>query len=113
MKLAKILVFLSGLSLFGCPNSNPEQKVVEKNKDLVQFYNFNPVYIKVQNKSNKKIKFYNFEDLLINGEYKKPKALYLDAKQKVKFEKLLKLKKDFLPKLKNTAKDPTLRWYNR
>jgi hypothetical protein len=25
----------------------------------------------------------------------------------------LKLKKDFLPDLKNTAKDPSLRWYNR
>jgi hypothetical protein len=25
---------------------------------------------------------------------------------------LLKLKKDFLPQLKNTAKDPSLRWYN-
>lgn len=56
-----------------------------------------------------KTKFYNFDDLLINGEYKKPQVLYTDARQKVKFEKLLKLKKDFLPKLKSTAKDPALR----
>ncbi len=56
-----------------------------------------------------KTKFYNFDDLLINGEYRKPQVLYTDARQKVKFEKLLKLKKDFLPKLKSTKQDPTLR----
>lgn len=56
-----------------------------------------------------KTKFYNFDDLLINGEYKKPQILYTDSRQKVKFQKLLKLKKDFIPKLKSTYKDPTLR----
>ena len=56
-----------------------------------------------------KTKFYNFDDLLINGEYKKPQILYTDARQKVQFERLLKLKKDFLPKLESTAKDPALR----
>lgn len=54
-------------------------------------------------------KFYNFDDLLINGEYKKPQVLYTDSRQKVKFERLLKLKKDFLPKLQQTQKDPSLR----
>ena len=39
-----------------------------------------------------KTKFYNFDDLLINGEYKKPQVLYTDARQKVRFERLLKLK---------------------
>ena len=56
-----------------------------------------------------KTKFYNFDDLLINGEYKKPQVLYTDARQKVKFERLLNLKKDFLPKLKDTRRDPALR----
>jgi hypothetical protein len=56
-----------------------------------------------------KTKFYNFDDLLINGQYKKPQVLYTDARQKVKFERLLKLKKSFLPKLQATKKDPTLR----
>ena len=56
-----------------------------------------------------KTKFYNFDDLLINGEYKKPQVLYTDARQKVRFERLLKLKKDFLPKLKQTQRDPSLR----
>ena len=56
-----------------------------------------------------KTKFYNFDDLLINGVYKKPQVLYTDARQKVRFERLLKLKKDFLPKLKDTKRDPSLR----
>ena len=58
---------------------------------------------------DQKTKFYNFDDLLINGEYKKPQILYTDARQKVRFERLLRLRKDFLPKLKNTNKDPSLR----
>ncbi len=62
-----------------------------------------------QDKSNTKTKFYNFDDLLINGEYKKPQVLYTDARQKVKFERLLKLKKDFLPKLQATQSDPALK----
>ena len=56
-----------------------------------------------------KTKFYNFDDLLINGEYKKPQILYTDSRQKVRFEKLLKLKKDFLRNLKETERDPALR----
>lgn len=62
-----------------------------------------------QEKSKSKTKFYNFDDLLINGEYKRPQVLWTDSRQKVKFEKLLKLKKDFLPKLESTKKDPSLR----
>jgi len=60
-------------------------------------------------KPAKKVKFYNFDDLLIEGQYKKPQVLYTDARQKVKFERLLKLKKDFLPKLRDTSKEPMLR----
>lgn len=56
-----------------------------------------------------KTKFYNFDDLLINGEYKKPQVLYIDADRKIKFERLLKLKKDLLPRLRNTQRDPSLR----
>lgn len=66
-------------------------------------------YVKVNKETGTKTKFYNFDDLLINGEYKKPQVLYTDARQKVQFEKLLKLKKDFLPKLKSTNKDPSLK----
>jgi hypothetical protein len=60
-------------------------------------------------KNDLKTKFYDFDDLLINGKYRKPQVLYIDSEQRVKFERLLKLKKDFLPKLKKTEKDPSLR----
>lgn len=59
--------------------------------------------------TNSKTKFYDFDELLINGEYKKPQILYTDSRQKVRFQRLLKLKKDFLFKLKSTQKDPSLR----
>ena len=56
-----------------------------------------------------KIKFYDFDDLLINGQYQKPTVLYTDSKKKVKFAKLLTLKKEFLKRLQDTAQDSSLR----
>lgn len=56
-----------------------------------------------------KTKFYDFEDLVINGEYKKPQVLYIDSDSQVKFERLLKLKKNFLIKLRETKTDNSLR----
>lgn len=61
-----------------------------------------------QNK-DAKTKFYNFDDLLINGEYKKPQVMYIDTESKIRFERLLKLKKDFLPRLIETRREPALR----
>lgn len=52
-----------------------------------------------------KSKFYDFSDQLIDGQIQKPTALYTDAREKVKFERLLKLKKSFLPQLYDTAKE--------
>ena len=52
-----------------------------------------------------KSKFYDFNDQLIDGVRKNPTTLYMDARQKVKFDRLLKLKKSFLPKLFMTAKE--------
>lgn len=56
-----------------------------------------------------KTKFYDFDDLLINGEYKKPQIMYTDTQTKVKFERLLKLNKDFIQKLRETKRDTSLR----
>ena len=55
-------------------------------------------------KSNSK--FYDFSEQVIDGQIKRPTALYTDARQKVKFDRLLKLKKSFLPDILKTAKDP-------
>ena len=52
-----------------------------------------------------KSKFYDFNEQIIDGEVKKPTTLYLDSRAQVKFNRLLKLKKSFLPKLFDTAKE--------
>jgi hypothetical protein len=52
-----------------------------------------------------KSKFYDFSEQLIDGKINKPTALYVGAREKVKFERLLKLKKSFLPKLFETSKE--------
>ena len=54
---------------------------------------------------NQRAKFYDFSDQIIDGQIKRPTALYTDARQKVKFNRLLKLKKSFLPDLLKTAKE--------
>jgi hypothetical protein len=56
-----------------------------------------------------KAKFYDFNEQIIDGEIKKPTALYTDSKKKVKFDRLLKLKKSFISDLMNTSKENTFR----
>jgi len=52
-----------------------------------------------------KAKFYDFSEQLIDGMIKKPTTLYTDSRSRVKFGRLLKLKKSFLPKLFSTSKE--------
>ena len=59
----------------------------------------------VQAKPPLKSKFYDFSEQLIDGEIRRPTALYMDARKRVKFERLLKLKKSFLPKLFDSARE--------
>lgn len=56
-------------------------------------------------KDKVKSKFYDFSEMLIDGEIKKPTALYTDSRKKVRFDRLLKLKKSFLESLKATGKE--------
>lgn len=51
-----------------------------------------------------KAKFYDFSEQLIDGQIRKPTNLYVDARQKVKFERLLKLKRSFMRELFETSK---------
>ena len=52
-----------------------------------------------------KSKFYDFGEQVIDGEIKKPTALYTDSKKKVRFDRLLKLKKSFISSLNETSKE--------
>ena len=56
-----------------------------------------------------KAKFYDFSEQVIDGEIKKPTALYTDSKKRVKFDRLLKLKKSFIPELMKTAEERTFK----
>jgi len=56
-------------------------------------------------KNTPKSRFYDFNDQLIDGEVKKPTTLYTNAREKVRFDRLLRLKKSFLPRLFSTAKE--------
>ncbi len=81
MKKLKFCIFCSSLSFFLLVTAD----VTAKNKP--------------------KSKFYDFNEQIIDGEIKKPTTLYTDAREKVKFERLLRLKKSFIPRLFNTAKE--------
>jgi len=56
-----------------------------------------------------KSKFYDFGEQVIDGEIKKPTALYTDSKKKVQFDRLLKLKKTFIPDLMKTSEERTFK----
>ena len=81
MKKLKFCVFCSALSIFLLASAD------------------------VSSKTPAKSKFYDFNDQIIDGEIKKPTTLYTNARQKVKFDRLLKLKKSFLPRLFKTARE--------
>ena len=59
--------------------------------------------------SKPKSKFYDFGEQVIDGEIKKPTALYTDTKKRVKFGRLLRLKKSFIPDLMTTSKERTFK----
>lgn len=59
----------------------------------------------VKAKPPTKAKFYDFSEQIIDGEVKKPTNLYVDSRQKVRFDRLLKLKKSFIRDLMDTAKE--------
>ena len=63
------------------------------------------VSVDASGKTPLKSKFYDFNDQIIDGEVKKPTTLYTDAREKVRFDRLLRLKKSFLPRLFQTAKE--------
>jgi len=52
-----------------------------------------------------KSKFYDFSEQLINGEVRKPQAFYMNVRDKVRFERLLSLKKSFMRKMFDTSKE--------
>ena len=55
--------------------------------------------------AGQRAKFYDFREQLIDGEIKKPITLYTSARERVKFDRLLRLKKSFMNELYNSSKE--------
>ncbi len=62
-----------------------------------------------QNNSNERSRFYDFNDQVIDGEIRRPTALYTDARQRARFDRLLRLKRSFMPNLFDTFNERTFR----
>jgi len=56
-------------------------------------------------KKNVKSKFYDFGEQLIDGTLRTPTGTYTSSRKEIKFKRLLKLKKSFLPSLYRTSKN--------
>ncbi len=56
-----------------------------------------------------KTKFYDFDELLIGGELRSPNAYFASARQRMRWSRLLRLRKSFLPHLMSSDKYPILR----
>ena len=76
-------------------------------KKLLPFFIVLAISMPVFGKS--KAKFYDFSDQLIDGNIKKPSTIFMESRVRAKFDKLLKLKKSFIPRLLMTGKNPNLR----
>ena len=76
-------------------------------KKLLPFFIVLTISMPVFGKS--KAKFYDFSDQLIDGNIKKPSTIFMESRVRAKFDKLLKLKKSFIPRLLMTGKNPNLK----
>lgn len=61
-----------------------------------------------QDEGETRSKFYNFDDMLVDGELKTPDMIKSQARGKAQFERLLDLKKSFMPKLEESASEEAL-----
>jgi len=60
-------------------------------------------------KAETKTKFYNFDDMVVDGEFRRPSVLLTTAREQARFDRLLRLRKSFLPQMLQTARYPELR----
>jgi hypothetical protein len=58
---------------------------------------------------SEKTMFYNFDDMVVDGEFRKPSVLLTTAREQSRFERLLRLRKSFLPDMLKTARYPELK----
>lgn len=56
-----------------------------------------------------RVQFVDMEAMLIDGDTVKPRVMRLDAREKVKFDRLFELKRRVLPALRESGRDLALR----
>ena len=55
-----------------------------------------------------KTKFYNFDDMLVDGQLKTPDLMKEQVQGRARFERLLNLKKSFIPKIQESTEEDAL-----
>jgi hypothetical protein len=53
-------------------------------------------------------RFYDFDNMLIDGQFQTPDLLRYQARERAQFQRLLDLKKSFLPKIQETTEEAAL-----
>lgn len=76
---------------------------------LVLLISFSALANPPSDNSDGRSKFYDFGEQVIDGEIRRPTALYTDARQRAKFDRLLRLKRSFMSNLFDTFKERTFR----
>jgi hypothetical protein len=61
-----------------------------------------------QDDGQPRAKFYDFDDMLVDGQLKTPDLIKNNARGKAQFERLLNLKKSFMPKIEESANQAAL-----
>jgi hypothetical protein len=62
---------------------------------------------------SEKTLFYDFDDMVVDGEFRKPSVLLTTAREQSRFERLLRLRKSFVPDMLKTARFPELKQAKR
>jgi len=58
-----------------------------------------------RNNTSAKSRFYDFGAQVIDGEIKRPTATFVNSRERARFNRLLRLKKSFLPSMHKTSKE--------
>ncbi len=66
-------------------------------------------WAQLNNNQDDKVIFITLDPKMIQGQRNQPQVFRHDAKRRAKFERIFRLKKDFLSDLRSTAKEAALR----
>jgi hypothetical protein len=61
-----------------------------------------------QDGDGERSKFYDFDDMLVDGQLRTPDMIKNQARGKAQFERLLDLKKSFVPKIRESTEEAAL-----